>query len=707
MSDSLFMKEVYTRNMDPVTNYVRQASEYISSVKNIPIEDAVEFVKNACKDPVNGVNDPGMWYYERDEEGDRHKKRGTLLQYIRDFINLDYTVAPTFTCYKKPTVNMSIYSEFLTESIALRNKAKHEAAMAKANKDVFLEVAKTLEQKKRKTYNNSLSGSFATKSSIAYNPTGHSTLTSTTRCVSSYGILISEAMISGNKLYDSPDAVINSIVGIVSSTDTTAWTSLINGRGLYVPTVDDIITAVKRSSDLYWTNHKFIDVVLREYLDTLDEPCRSAVMYSGDLYHFRVFNSDLVRKMITDTSTVCTDPVDNLTVDSIREYTPEVINLTHHVCSDYIKGMGVSYETMLKEGVLDTVVSTARSLTKVLESYRDIIQLVLLPDNMPISMSNIKNMMRRVVVVSDTDSTCASYGEWAEWYFDGMKFGQDAIAVTAAVMTFTTQSIAHTLYKFTTNMNVIEKDRGLLEMKNEFYWDVMIPMNSGKHYVARTVISEGSVHEVSELEKKGVHLHASTASAEIQKHSHQLMIDVCDTIGNGNFVDLGKYLTEVAAVEKNIEKGLYEGNIELYTLAKIKDANAYKNGADTPAYKHHIFWDEVMSAKYGPCDIPTYLTVKVPTTLINKTALSEWVDSIEDESFKERLKLWLAKNNKTSLPIIQLPVSRVKEFGIMVEIQCVLDPLRVILDTCNAYYMFLESLGVYKKTGQTLTLQGY
>jgi hypothetical protein len=128
----------------------------------------------------------------------------------------------------------------------------------------------------------------------------------------------------------------------------------------------------------------------------------------------------------------------------------------------------------------------------------------LITDLLPINIAFIKNMLRETIVLSDTDSTCATYEDWVKWYQSDNVFGPRGIAITGVIMTIATTAIDHGIKVFAANMN-IPKDRvSSIAMKNEYYWDVFVPTNVSKHYFADTWVKEGNVLPKSKNEIKGV-----------------------------------------------------------------------------------------------------------------------------------------------------------------------------------------------------------
>jgi len=92
-----------------------------------------------------------------------------------------------------------------------------------------------------KIYNNSLSGAFAQEACILHNPTGHSTLTSITRTITSLSNASNEKLVAGNRFYSRPIEVLNDIIYISSTCDTNKIRQAMELYSLYQPTVQDVV----------------------------------------------------------------------------------------------------------------------------------------------------------------------------------------------------------------------------------------------------------------------------------------------------------------------------------------------------------------------------------------------------------------------------------------------------------------------------------
>jgi len=698
--DRLFLQDpnYYQRDINPLGHYIEQTALYISRMTGDDLETCKRWVgeKLQAKE-LPGMIDPKVEYYERNDEGDKTKESTTLSKYIYSAIANDLIVAPTFTCYTSPKKARSMLAGFVDGNVKRRGVAKKEAFVAKTAGNSVRFIMKNNEQNNMKLYNNSLSGAFGTKGSVLYNPTAHSTLTSTIRSVSSYGNASNERIIMGNRHYYHVDIVLYNLISCSQLTDVAEMRNAIVLYGLHIPSVADVIDCISYSSQFYWRDPKALQSLV-SYVDKMTDIERASFVYTGDLYHIRKHNPEFMRGWIDEISRKCTEEIpDALSiVETIDE---QIMNYTHQICFNEVKGLGKKYALMAEKGVLNTVVATALNITAVLRKYQPFIRTFFLSRLIPASHAYIPNMMRRSVVLSDTDSTCFSVDDWMLWYFGGVEITERTYAVCGAVAFMANQSIAHALAILSANINVVREKLHALAMKNEFLWSAHMPTNVAKHYAAWTVMQEGNVFEEAEIEIKGVHLKNSASPPALIKKAHLMIEDILTTINSNQQLDLAHYVAEVQAIERDIIESISRGETRYLKTSKIKDAEAYALEAEESPYQHYTMWREVMEPKYGVIDPPPYSVVKVPTTLGNRTKLKAWVESIEDVELRGRLARWIERMGKTSLNTLYMSIPYVNSFGMPTEILRAADSRKVVLDLTLVFRIILESLGFFVKDG--------
>lgn len=706
--ENIFLKPVdfYQRQVDPIAQSIQQQAFYLSKMTGDSIEECRKFIVDGIKaKQFQGLRDPVVEYFERDDNGDKQVARCSLSRYLNEVKKNKEVLVPTLTSYVNSNEKQSPLVGFIDTKTAARSVVKKEAAKAKADGNKLVSILKENEQENIKRNNNSMSGSFASQGSVLHNPTGHNTLTSIIRTVSSLGNSSNEKIIAGNRHYYNSDVTLNNLISITSSLDKDSLRAVIDKYGLVYPSVDDVVRCVRYSSDLYWIDDRAFSKIY-DFIVRLDEVERAGFMYIGDLYHIRKMNELFIRQLLTKLSQKITTVAVENPIDVIYKADEQLVCFAHQVCYQEMRGKGKDY-SKLPENDLHTLAATVINIGKTIESYKDLIDAFFLTINVPASTAYIPNMVRRAVVLSDTDSTMFSVDEYVSWYFGKLIFSDEAFALAASVMFIATQCISHTLAIFSANMNVDREKLFKLAMKPEFSFPVFAQTSVAKHYYTCITVREGNIYQEMEMEIKGVHLKNSAAPKALINKAHAKMKEILTKVMNNEKISIIEELIETANEERLIAESLLRGEIEYFKQSKIKPAEAYSKSPEQSPYLYHIFWQEVFEPKYGSVGMPTYGVIKVPTIVENITGVKNWLDNIKDRELAERLGAWLAKHKKTSLPTIYLSNQYVKSYGIPEEIIAVLDIKKVQLDLTIVRRIVLESLGYFPKPNLLISELGY
>ena len=493
-----------------VNDYIKDCTYIVSKANNITPERAVKIVKkiiDKCSEDKT-IQNPMINYYGKDQYGDRIEKSIKASKYFDKVIESGDIIVPSGTVYKDHKKKLSILADSTGKRVKARGILKKEAFLAEAKGDLSEYVLKETLQKAVKTKNNGFTGMYDNPHNPFYCPSNHSSLTSTTASVTSIGNSIGESMTAGNRIYTKPEVPINHIASLMTNTNLELVQQVIDKYDLYLPTVDDCMYIILKSTRFYWHSTEE-EIKIRSVLDLLTGMERAVFCYVNDFYYLRYFNDKLVRKIFKDTLGV----KENLVSDPKAEMadTPEDVEiLAKVICYDVMFDHATKKEIVSMKDELypenkDKIASTAYNVKKQLSEYDDLIRAFFLTDNLPINIADIKMVVRGCTVLSDTDSTCSTYQDWVLWYFrrGTPLFTSEEIGLSSFVLLMMSRTLAHSLELFSKRMNIKAPYTRLLAMKNEFYWKIMVYMNKTKHYYADTAIREGNVFGKTKLELKG------------------------------------------------------------------------------------------------------------------------------------------------------------------------------------------------------------
>lgn len=703
MAENLFLKPegFYQRDIDPIQQYLQQTAFYLSKVHNKPLSECLLIAQHAAKQGKN----PKVRFFERNDNGDRFVQEQGLIQYINEAKQQGDIIAPTFTTYLHPTQERSMLVEFTDNNKKRRGTAKKEAFQAKAAGLLDLYVIKNNEQTNMKLYNNSMSGAFATRGSVLYNPTGHNTLTSLTRSETAVSNASNEKILTGNRHYYDPDVTLYNLISIASDLNRDELQRCVSKYVLHIPTVEEVMACVRYSTDLYWHDKRALDRIL-EFVMTLDELERLAVVYIGDLYHIRLYNDALIRTFLMQLSQKVTDQIVQDPLATVEAADEQIINLVHQIASDTMAGKGKDYASLTHEEQ-QWIACTCLNVERTVAQYKDFIEALFLTKHLPASVAYLPSMMRRTVTVSDTDSTLFSVDMWVQWYFGNIVFNEASDGLAASVMYFATQCMAHGLALFSANINVERPKLFDMQMKPEFAFPMLAQTPVAKHYFSAIKVKEGNVYAEIEMEIKGVNLKSSANAVQVRDHGTLMMRHIAETILANKRISMKALLTDIANLERDITASLLKGEPTYLKKSKIKPPESYASSPEASPYFYHTFWQTVFGPKYQLWEEPPYGTIKIPTTVSNISSLSRWLHGIEDKALAERLAAFLAAHKKVKLPTVYLSDIYIKAYGIPDEIKQVMDIKRVILDLTSMQRMVCATLGYLIKEGYLVSETGY
>jgi len=684
----------YRRCINPLGDYKADAVRYLMLISGDDEASCTQAVERMlAKGGEFEFKDPKVEYFERGESRDRERKVSSALRYIGESIKSEDIIAPTFTTYMPAKRKRSILSIDVDEKIRLRSVAKKAMFKARAQGDTFHANFYKNEQTQRKRSNNSLSGAANSTGTPLANKTSHSSLTSTCRITSGYGNANNEKLLSGNRHYYRHDLVINNIISIIGHTDYVALSAVVDKYALRVPTVDEVMSCITYSTDLYWKSSLWLEQI-RTLVQKLNGLQRAAFVYTGDLHQVRILNPDFMKVFLAQLCKRC--DCDDLpgALDIIKSAMDSHINLAHQICSDCVKGRGKEYDKM-SHTELSTIAATLNNIAQVVMKYADFIKVIMVSPNMPTNVGQFPHSTRRSAVTSDTDSTIFTVQDWISWYTGGEYFTPEGIAIQAGMTFLASSAITHLLAMMSANIGVERDKLFRIQMKSEFRFDVFVPTGVAKTYFASIACQEGAVFEHNELEIKGVMLKNSNNPADINEQTSDMIERIMETVRAGKKIRLLDYIREVAAVEQRIMASVLKGETHYLKSLNINSDEAYSADPEDSPFQNHLFWEQTFQGSYGVIKPPPYKTSKISLTLKNAQSIKKWLDEMEDKALAERLRAYLLKKNKTSYLTFYAPEEVLDKAGVPKEIACVVDVRKIASQLCKSFYLILETLGVY------------
>lgn len=704
--------EEYTRDFDFVKLWMEQCVTYAKIQNpNLNEEHYKSFLqKNIEKDGLFPMFNPRLKLIKKDENNDRQRSQSTMLDYLKEVVSHDLRFAPTFTTYLPEYKLKSVEAAFLKVGMANRSKEKKLKFAAKERGDAVLADFHDNMQLMLKILNNSSSGAKATAGTILFNQTGHSTLTSVCRSTTSFANSINERLLGGYRHYFSPEVTINNIISTLTYVDMGLIEMVMKKYNLYYVTPEELLWAIKRSTDLYWVSPRAFKEIEDVVVKLTPLQC-SAYLYNSDLWMLRHFNDGLVRDWFKDLLVMDTiaplpeeevqkwlDVLDDDLAALIAVYVPKQCTFI----SDKGDVIGKSVKSAMKERpeIKPLVAAVIKNTIKVFARYEDLIEAFLVTDMMPFETAHVPGMMRGVVLGSDTDSSLFALDEqWVKWYFGEIKHNDLSRALVATNVYITTQHLAHVLGMMTGILNVAPEKRHLIGMKNEFLFSSFTTTSRGKHYFAKKDAQEGVLipSEKQEVEVKGVALKHGKVPGHITKGFHDKLDEVMNIIERDEKLSILQLRFDIASLENQIYQSIRRGEPIYLQRGQVKVKDAYK--VENSIYKRgYLLWEEVFADKYGHTVEPPYDCIKIATNVDTKAKFNTWLSTFQDKKLAERFANWVEVNNEGNpLSTYYLPQAVATSVGLPEEFMSVMEPRKLVYTITAPYYVLMESMNIYEQ----------
>jgi hypothetical protein len=243
------------------------------------------------------------------------------------------------------------------------------------------------------------------------------------------------------------------------------------------------------------------------------------------------------------------------------------------------------------------------------------------------------------------------------------------------------------------NMGVVDRLVFKYAMKNEYKFASFALTNKAKHYCSAITNQEGTAKPEPELEMKGVILRSSNIPPEIMSGFRKCTLDCLLKVKDGEKISLTEIFKHVADIERMIKASIIRGESNYLKTGQIRDKAGYSK-PESAAYRYFEFWEGTFGTVYGSSGKPPYNIVKLPVDLENKTALKNWIATMENRELANRISTFCGDRGWDSFNNFLLPETVVSN-GIPKEILDVTNFRKLIFNAVEPYYHMLESLGYY------------
>jgi len=672
---SPFLEEDYKPNRDLLKNYHYMAAAYLTAIYKWDYNTVLELVEKVFIPNQNGYKEAKFKVFKKNKYGDRVPDIMPAREFFKTVEDNNWHLSPSFVAYTHTNQEQSINSIGTETFIEFRRlyKGKMKEAISIGDKEAtqaFDEIQKAL-----KIFNNAQSGAFSSSGTPLTNKSGHTTLTSICRSLTSTANLLNERLITGNRLLLSFNSSMELFISTLAFAKRDKIQAVIDKYQMNYATLDQVMDMVKRCSAYYWNNATGI-AAIRTFMENLSPLELTIILCTMDLRGLYTTNKELVRRFFDEWCQVPEFPASFENVTTIKAANDDYKTL----CTTKL-GKGASAEQSAYLNAYHVSLEV---------KWRDFIEAFLKADIPPTGIFNVKELVRENVVTSDTDSMIYSIDAVIDDFITDQK---DALAFNG-VLTYFIRCVAVDQHaRLSTNMNVARKFRYRLNMKNEYLFSSYVTTSMSKHYYALQLMLEGIMYDDPKLELKGVHLRGIKIAQKVRDFTNKLMRDVLNAIYNKQQLDAPALLKGVGDLERALFEELEKGGWSWLVKNGIKEEAAYSN-ADSSIYFYHEMWKQVFAETYGDAPELPYRAYKVNVTTDNKSKMKRYMETHGDNDVAKRMNAYI--ETRGGMSAIYVPADMIESIGgIPKEILPIVDTRLLIAQNFKSIYAILESLGLY------------
>ena len=223
---------------------------------------------------------------------------------------------------------------------------------------------------------------------------------------------------------------------------------------------------------------------------------------------------------------------------------------------------------------------------------------------------------RAVTLVLDTDSNFLYFGSLLDYLYRNVfplkLFRKKSDATSMKLRALNTlnvlcaRAIRQRLDNYLGVVNVAEKDRKFIKMKNEFYYSRVMITFAKKSYVGLQIRQEQTIFKKPVLDVKGVNFFKSTASEDTSKFIYDDIL-MGQLLQSDEEPSLRNIYRTIYKFQERITDEIANGNMGyLKRSIKVKTPDAYANPLRIGQYKAVYVWNKI---------VPDADRIKLPATV--------------------------------------------------------------------------------------------
>ena len=687
-----FKREHYETSKRPplLRGYLEmQISNLRRKHPNCPPNIIENFVKRTT---TERMENPIVDVVVHPEQGRSDRKKIGLVEHCN--INLKQNIiAPSGSCYMLPTVKESFLKVSIDSKLKERKVYKGIMLSAKEKGDMIKENTYNLLQSSTKIFVNSAPGAMNSRFNILYDKPGFNSITSISRHSVKTGYAHTERMVGAN-LYLPYLEDVKAYCLRLASVMPKETAEVISKFKLHIPSVEEV-TQYLASNHHRYTLHKST-LEIRQYLLRFTDIERTFILYGGCLKNLLEFNDSLFKRFLTKLFDQNVEHA-SVSLDDRKKIEGTLMAMITSVNYEILGQEADGKYRNLDEACQDNpdgakhIIGIAKHMERLFDIFHDVFATFIRVEADFANTGDYHNLIRKVVIISDTDSVIFTTQELVKWRCGSYSFAKEGYQMNAFVVYVVSRSLEHVFARLSCGFGMIGKDIFRIAMKNEFMYPAMMHTSICKHYLGIIQIQEGKLLLSLTDDVKGLGFRTSVLSKDTIRESTEFNINLLKTVMREGEISLTEELTKVADFERRLYDSLMSGDRDYLQLMTIKTNENYDDPQKSP-YFYYEFWEEVFAESYDHMVIPSK-NYKLP--LIGKGKILKdpaFLALLEekDPQLKKRLLKYLEANPRTpSMILVPSTMPTIPEL-----LRQTIDIRGIINSNAQPMYLGINGLGV-------------
>lgn len=617
----------------------------------------------------------------------------------------DNIITPSGTIYKPVAKEESFFSKYIGPRKKLRKKVKKEMLKYEAIGDKINAKSKHFEQLAIKVGINAISGVMCSNVYFRSIPC-YNSITSSARHNIMTGYASIEKLLESNLYLEDENDAINYITIVLDHYPGDEHLSkIIKKYHLKIPSIGDFLNyivpciysgkrtlLVDEESDLeYLIINEF--KALNKYIHSLSDLERTFVFYVHSLKNIFMFNTDIFKQYLNKLFDIKLDNIpesyQNQSIFDLEDN--DLVIMITTIFNDLLKGKTLDQIEQNDPDIKAIIIYIYRHLEQQLKKIEDLWNTFIMIDiNVPKPFSHPK-MIRKCVILSDTDSIIFTTAKWIRWYKENIVIDKKALEIHSLIIYLATKFLEHMLAVTSKDVNIDEQNIKKVSMKNEFFYMVLMRTVMSKHYAGYISIKEGTVLPKYKFDFKGKNFKGSDLTEETLEVIEQYVKKLFDEYISQGYIDKQRMIKEIIDQEVKVYNSVKNGETYFLTQIPIKHESEYENPLSSNYY-YYLLWEEVFADKYDHITIPQKcFNLSLDTAITNKNykVVLEKLKKHDKNIYQKFEKFILKYPNKKITRIIIPPNIQIPK-----ELLYLIDYKKIIYSNCFGLYLVAKSFGI-------------